>query len=464
MSEHSSNQQTQKHEILNENLWKVAVKLSWPAVIAMVLYGLNTVFDAIFVGKFIGETALAGVSIVYPLSQVTLGIGSLIGVGAGSALSIAIGAGDKDTQRKLLGNVNYMSIASALLFTGIAWMLAPFLVKMMGGDVNTSPYGLEYFRVTVIGSFFWIIGLAYNMIVRAEGKMKSAASMMAGGLIINIVANYVFIAILGFGVKGAAWGTNIGMIIYTISGLLYFKGSRVTFEAKPFQLSVDKDIQKSILSMGMSSFIMAFMSLVQGLVVLNALSRYGSTMDIAFYGAAYRLFTFLLTPIFGFMRALQPVVGINYGAKQYQRVIESFKVFALLAMITIIPFWLILMISPTSVLGLILNVDALRATDIMNFRIFMVLLPVLPTVFMSMTFFPAINKGKVAAMMGIGRQLIFYVPVMLILPRLLGVQWVYYGATIIDIVVAIWMIIVMRKEFNLLRTFEREILEESKAS
>ncbi len=327
MSEHSSNQQTQKHEILNENLWKVAVKLSWPAVIAMVLYGLNTVFDAIFVGKFIGETALAGVSIVYPLSQVTLGIGSLIGVGAGSALSIAIGAGDKDTQRKLLGNVNYMSIASALLFTGIAWMLAPFLVKMMGGDVNTSPYGLEYFRVTVIGSFFWIIGLAYNMIVRAEGKMKSAASMMAGGLIINIVANYVFIAILGFGVKGAAWGTNIGMIIYTISGLLYFKGSRVTFEANPFQLSVDKDIQKSILSMGMSSFIMAFMSLVQGLVVLNALSRYGSTMDIAFYGAAYRLFTFLLTPIFGFMRALQPVVGINYGAKQYQRVIESFKVF-----------------------------------------------------------------------------------------------------------------------------------------
>jgi len=461
----SEKQQSHKHEILNDNLWRVAIKLSWPAVLAMVLYGLNTVFDAIFVGKFVGETALAGISIVYPLSQVTLGLGSLIGVGAGSALSIAIGSNDHDTQKKMLGNVNYLAIVSTIIYMVLVWFLAPFLVRMMGGDLQTSPFGLSYFRVTILGSFFWVLGLAYNMIVRAEGKMKSAAVMMAVGLGVNIFANYVFVVVMELGVEGAAWGTNIGMLIYTIAGLLYFKGKKVSFDAKPFTISRDRQIQKSIMSMGMSSFIMTFMSLIQGLVVLNALSKHGSTMDLAFYGAAFRLYTFLLTPIFGFMRALQPVVGINYGAQQYDRVIESFKVFAKCAMLLLLPFWLFLMAKPLAILGLILDVSTLRASDVWNFRVFMSLLPILPTIFMAMTFFPAIDKGKVAAMMGIGRQLVFYVPVMLVLPRLLGVQWVYYGSTIIDITMSIWMMYVVKKEFNVLRnqTLVSDVCYENRA-
>lgn len=441
----------QKQMILSENLWKVMFSISWPAVIAMVLYGLNSVFDAIFVGIFVGETALAGVSLAYPLSQVTLGLGSLIGVGAGSALSIALGAKDQETQKKILGNVNYLSIIITIIYTVLALLLATPLVKVMGGTGDTLSIGKTYFQITAIGSLFWIYGLAGNMIVRAEGRMKSAAVIMGVGLAVNIIANYILIVLMDMGVAGAAWGTNIGMAVYTIADLIYFAKGKASFEAHPFKLFKDKKIIKDIFSMGIPSLIMTIMSLVQAVVVFNALARYGSTYDLALYGAIFRIFTLLLTPIFGLMRALQPVIGINYGAKNNLRVIRSFKIFAVGSTIMMLPFWVVAMFMPEAVLGLMFTNKIFDSTSLLYFRTNMALLPVLPIIFMSMTFYPAINKGKPAAMIGIVRQLIFYVPVMLILPRFFGIQWVYYGTFLIDMVISIWVFVLVRKEFNILR-------------
>ncbi|AOT73261.1 MATE family efflux transporter [Geosporobacter ferrireducens] len=441
--------------ILTENLWKVMVSISWPAVVAMVLYGLNSVFDAIFVGLFVGETALAGVSLAYPLSQITLGLGSLVGVGAGSALSIALGSKDRERQKKILGNVNYLTILMTIVYTILAWLLAEPLVKVMGGTGDTLEIGRIYFQITVIGSLFWIYGLAGNMIVRAEGKMKSAAVMMGLGLVVNIIANYILIVGMDMGVAGAAWGTNLGMLVYTVAGLVYFAKGMASFEAHPFKIRRDKKIIRDIFSMGMPSLIMTIMSLVQAIVVFNALSRYGTTYDLALYGAIYRLFTLLLTPIFGLMRALQPVIGINYGAKNNLRVISSFKIFAAASTLMMLPFWLVIMVMPDAALGLMFPDRIFDAASLLYFRIYMALLPILPIIFMAMTFYPAINKGKPAAVIGIARQLIFYVPVMLILPKLFGIQWVYYGTFFIDVLITIWVFLLMKKEFRILRQ-ERE--------
>lgn len=441
----------QKKMILKGNLWRVMFDLSWPAVIAMVLYGLNTVFDAIFVGRFVGEIALAGVSIAYPLAQLSIGIGSLIGVGAGSALSIALGAEDKRTQERLLGNVNYMSLISTVIFIVIGLLFSTEFIKMMGGEGEALRLGDNYFRITIIGSFFWIYGLAVNMIVRAEGKMKSAAVMMGLGLLVNVIANYILIVIFKMGVEGAAWGTNLGMFVYTLVGWIYFGKGFASFKTKVASLRRDKEIIKSIISMGIPSFIMVVMTLVQAVLIFNALSNYGTSSDIAFYGVAFRIFTFILTPVFGLMRALQPAIGINYGAKNNERVISSFKIFAMISTILIIPFWLIIMFVPTSVLSIMMPAQVFAGSELTNFRVYMTLLPFLPVIFMAMTLFSAIDKGKIGAMIGIVRQLVFYVPVMLILPRFLGVSGVYYGTFGIDFLIVIWTVFLVKKEFNNLR-------------
>ena len=141
------------------------------------------------------------------------------------------------------------------------------------------------------------------------------------------------------------------MLVYTLLGWIYFGKGFASFRTNVFAIYRDAATIKSIVGLGMSSFIMNFMNLVQAVVVFNALSRYGTTADIAFYGVVFRVFTFLLTPIFGLMRALQPVIGINFGAEQYERAIKAYKIFTLVSMLLTLPFWIISMISPASILG-----------------------------------------------------------------------------------------------------------------
>ncbi|WP_304340755.1 MATE family efflux transporter [Metaclostridioides mangenotii] len=441
----------QKQFILNDNLWKVMFQLSWPAVIAMVFYGFNTVLDAFFVGRYVGETALAGVSLAYLITQISTAFGSLIGVGAGSVLSIALGAKNRDTQRKILGNVNVITIISTAIYMIITLLFSKELIAAMGGSGEALIAGNNYFRITILGSIFWIYGLAGNMIIRAEGKMKTAAWMMGTGLVVNAISNYIFIVLLNMGVEGAAWGTNVGMFAYSLLGWIYFGKGHATFDAKVATFKLDKKTASGIMRLGMPSLIMSVMSLIQAAVVFNALAIYGTTSDVAFYGVVYRIFQFLLTPIFGLMRALQPAIGINYGAKQYDRVISSYKIFGFSAMILTIPFWIVSLISPSSILGLMITGKVFAISQLGYFRIYMAILPVLSFIFMAMTFFPAIDKGKPAMIIGMARQFVFYIPVMHILPRFIGVAGIYYGSFAIDFVIVIWTVFMVKKEFNLLR-------------
>lgn len=442
----------QKQFILTGGLWKVMAQLSWPAVVAMVLYGFNAVLDAIFVGQFVNDTALAGVSLAYPLSQISTAFGSLIGVGAGSVLSIAIGAKDMKTQQNLLGVVNRLSVICAILYMALAFAFAEPLIAMMGGTGEALGYGVRYFRSCTMGAFFWIYGLAGNMIIRAEGRMKTAAWMMGVGLVVNAIFNYIFMVPLNMGVEGAAWGTNVGMFVYTLLGWLYFGRGKATFEAKLLSLRGDRKITTSVLRLGMSSLIMSIMSLVQGVVVFNALARYGTTADIAFYGVIYRVFQFLLTPIFGLMRALQPVIGINYGAQRYDRVIRSYKIFAVAALLLTLPFWIVSLVAPGSILGMMLKDQAFTGAQFLHFRVYMAILPALSFIFMAMTLFPSVDKGKPAMIIGMARQFVFYIPVMLLLPRFIGVGGVYYGSLAIDAIIVLWTMLLVRKEFNGLRS------------
>lgn len=447
----------EKEMILKENLWKVCYRLSLPAIIAMVLYGLNVIFDGIFVGRLVGETAFAGISIVYPLTQISLGLGSLVGVGAGSYLSILLGKNDKETQRKLIGNANLISITATIIMMLISFVFMTPLLKLLGAEGEVLVYAISYFKITLIGSIFWIIGLAYNMIVRAEGKMKTAAIMMGVGLVVNIISNYVLMAILNMGVAGAAWGTNIGMFVYALLFVIYCKRGKASFDADIFTIRMDKNIIKEIISLGMPSLIMSIMGVIQGVIILRALKAYGTELDITFYGAVFRIFNFSLTPIYGLMRALQPVAGINYGAKQYERSISSFKIFSFVALIIMLPFWLVSMFSPTLVLGSMLPNISFDAGYVLSFRIFMTIAPLLSVTMTAMTFWPSIKKAAPAMIMGLGRQLFLYIPLMIILPRMFGTQSIYVGSLAIDVFLSVIVIFMLMKNFRELRGLkERE--------
>lgn len=422
----------QKQFILNGNMYRVMWQLSWPAVIAMVLYGMNNFLDGIFVGHLISTTALAAVGIAYPLAQFAQGFGTLIGTGIGSAVSIWIGADDKEKLNNSLGTANYLTLIFSVLITIPCFIFGKELVYMMGGRGEILSLGTEYFRATILGSFFWIHGLALNMMIRAEGRMKTAAWMIAVGLIVDVALKPVFIHTFGWGVAGAAWATNVSMIIYTVLGVWYYSSGKASFKTRFWSLKKDKAIIKEALSLGMPGFIMMIMIVIQNIVVFNVLARYGKDSDITFFTAVNRFYILLNTPLWGLMRALQPVSGMNYGAGKYERSINAYRIFSLVGLMILLPFWLFVMFYPSGVLSVMIPDMVFINSQLTDFRMYMSILPALPFVFMAMVWFPSVDHAKPATVISILRQVVFYIPALLIVPTIFGISGIYTASAVID--------------------------------
>lgn len=447
---------TDNEIILKGDIWKSVWRLSWPAVLGMLLYSLNTLIDMAFVGRFVGQQALSGVTIAFPLIQIPSGIGSLIGVGAGAVLSIAIGRKDSELQGKIVPVTNAMNLIFSAVYMVLAWVfLTPFL-KIMGAEGQPLAYAYDYFSVMVYGGLFYIGGLSYNMIVRAEGKMKTAMAMMSTGLIVNIIFNYLFVAVLDFGVTGIAWGTNIGMFVYCLVFFVYAGMNKASFKTNFNKISFAKDIRSRIVSLGLPSSIMSFMTLIQGVVIIRVLTSVGTDFDIALYGVSYRYLGFLIIPVGGFMRASQPFFGQCYGAGLYDRVAKGYAEFTKAGILFLMPFWVMSLVFPEMMIHLLMPGAELSAADLFNFRTLMAVLPAIPVMFISMSLFPAVENPKPAAIVGISRQLLLYLPVMLIMPRMFGISWVYKGSFLIDVVIIAVTIGIAKRQLKKLKAMGEE--------
>ncbi|WP_312333760.1 MATE family efflux transporter [Sphingobacterium sp.] len=438
----------QRQLILNGKLSRVMWQMSWPAVIAMVLYGLNNFLDGIFVGHLINNTALAAVGVTYPLAQFAQGFGTLIGTGMGAAISIWIGGDQLEKLHRSFGTVHFLTIIFSLIITLPCYVLADRLVYMMGGRGEILALGVDYFRATILGSFFWIYGLALNMIIRAEGRMKTAAWMIAIGLLVDVLLKPVFIQHFGWGVSGAAWATNISMIIYTFLGVWYYAGGKASFKTKFWSLSWDLSILKETFSLGMPGFVMMVMIVIQNIVVFNALANYGNDMDITFFTAVNRLYILLNTPLWGLMRALQPVTGMNYGAGQYRRSINSYRLFAITGLLILLPFWLLVMFHPVAVLSIMIPGSTFSIQQLMDFRIYMSVLLALPFIFMAMVWFPSIDHAKSTTFISVLRQVVFYIPILIIAPKYFGVHSIYVASAAIDWIIFILVIYAVRRSMR----------------
>ncbi|MEM1358077.1 MAG: MATE family efflux transporter [Bacteroidota bacterium] len=438
----------QKTFILQADLVSVMWRLALPAIAAMVLFGLNAFMDTVYIGQLLNETALAGVALAYPLTGVTMGFGSWAGTGAGNLLSIALGKEDTATQLRLLPNLTLFVLLLSVAFALPAYWFAEPLIRMMGGNGAILEYGVRYFSITLLAAPLWVYGLALNFVVRAEGKMKEAAIMMAYGLGINLVLTPLLILYGEMGVAGAAWATNVGMLVYCFVGYFYFRRGKASFRSQVNAIGYNSEIFGKIAQLGFPGFILTVMGLVQAIVTFNAIVGVGTDADLAFFAAANRIVLFLMTPLFGLMRALQPIAGINYGAGQFNRVKQSLLLFVRTGFFLVAPFWILLTLFPEWGLSLVLPNFAFTTVDVLHFRVYVLILPVLPLVFMALTYLPAIERPKYASIVGLARQIVFYVPVMLLLPGWIGIGGVYYGATAIDVVITAWLVFLVYRSFT----------------
>ncbi len=409
----------------------------------MSINGINAFVDALFVGQFIGQNAVAAISLAFPLTMITNGFSAMIGMGASAVLSMAIGSEDRDTQKKIFGTLTTLSVIVSLVISLLGIYFARDLIAFLGGRGDILEMGTLYYRITMLGAFFRIYSVALNMLIRAEGKIKQAMVLGIASTLLNIALNPLFIIVFNMGIAGAAWATVAAMSVFTILGVGYFLRGHATYPVSLTAFGLERKLLRPILSIGVSAMMLQIMFFVQQAVVFKSLAHYGTDWDLAFMGSCYRVVLLIVLPVMGFAQAMQPVIGINFGANNNARVRKTFLTFLSSGTVFLLFIWALILTFPATVMGWMLPDATFTSNDLFNFRMMQLTLPAFPLFLLGSTFFQSIGNAKDAAIIIVARELLLYVPAILLLPLWFGVDGIYYAGipvNMMGIIFVGWMI------------------------
>lgn len=412
---------------------RLLAKYSIPAVIAMLVNAVYNVIDRFFIGKYAGESAFGGLTISFPMMMLVVSIASLIAAGGSALMSISLGKQDKKDASKVFGN----SITLSLIAT--AFMLVIFLPFMnsiltaLGATNTLLPYASAYMKIIMIGVLFQIVSMILSSTVRLEGypMLSMMALLIPAG--INIVLDYVFIGIFRMGVQGAAAATVIGQVVGFIILLSFYLKGKNTFQPTLKDLKLNLKTVRSIIAIGATSFFASIGTCISMVFLNRALNQFGGDMAITAMGAISSLGTLFVMPMLGIQQGLQPLVGYNYGAHQTKRVSKTLKLSILSSMIFGAVVFVLLQLFPQKLLQFFIDPGSeTMPIAIEGLRYYVLILPVLGINFMGSAFFQSIAKGGQAIFLGTMRNILMLIPIVLILPNILGLQGVWVATPIAD--------------------------------
>lgn len=438
-----------KEQLLTKRPIDLLFQLSIPAVIGMIVIGLYPLMDGIFAGKIIGQTAMTACGVAMPLTFFNSGVSTLLGVGSASVLSRAIGKGDQKTVDKIMGNLIYWVIFFSVIITVGGILLAPHFLTMVGATGEIKAYGIRYLRVIFIGSLFVNFTQSANMVMRGEGLMKKAMTIMGLGALLNIILDPILMTVMGkYAIEGAALATITAQFVQAAVTLHYFlKKSKVV---KIHRIQSDAEIKKEMFGVGSSAMMMQLLFMIQQTMLYKMAFKYGGDPNGILMAASLRIYAFSFIPLWGMSQGLQPVVGTNFGAKQYDRVKQAIKVFSLGGLVLAAIFWIPSLLLSSQILSLF-GVDAdIIAQGVGNFRLFYSVFILYGVMVMTITFFQSIGNGKKAGVIVMLRQLFIFVPAMILLPMAFGVKAVWFTQPLVDfIMIAIGVVMMINELKNM---------------
>jgi putative MATE family efflux protein len=418
----------------------------------MFMYSLYVFVDAIFVGQWVGPEGLAAISIVMPLTIVNLAIAMFMGMGSASLLSRAIGANEKETISKILSSHTFFIIIFSLIYLVIGFFFAETLVGFLGAPKAILTLGASYFSIVVLGSVFANYVSSSTMLIRAEGRIKVFMMLVILGAVLNIILDPIFIEVLGMDLEGAAFATVISMTVSAIATLIYFLSGSSVLSYTLDGLRSAGQILKKIAPVGVAGMFMQLMTVIELFLLYRVIGDYGDPLgfDLAIMGATMNMLTFAIIPMWGIAQGLQPVIGMNFGAKMYDRVKEGYKKFLLAATIIATGIWIVFMLFPDIIIGIYLPIPTLVEQGAGSFRIFMSVFFLQAFIFLPAVFFESIGKGGRASFLLIARQILLFAPLVLILPIFMGIDGVWYSIPISDALIVIISIIFIAHGFKTL--------------
>ncbi len=432
-----------------------------PSIIATLVSSLYNIVDQVFIGQGVGYLGNSATNVSYPLTTICLALSLLIGIGSASRFSLCLGAGEQEEAEKVVGNSICMMLFSGILYAVLIEIFLYPMLTAFGATAENMSYAATYSRIIALGMPFQIVTTSMSSLIRADGSPKYSMTCMLIGAILNTILDPVFIFLFDLGVAGAAWATIIGQFFSFLTAIAYIRRFKsVQLKRKDLRLSVKESLQTA--SLGMSNSLnQVAITLVQivmnnSLTYYGAMTVYGEDIPLASCGIVMTTNAILLSFFIGLSQGSQPIIGFNYGAKQYPRVRKTYQLAITCSFVISTIGFILFQFFPYQIISLFGKGDALYFEFAIHFmRTFLFMGIVNGVQLISSNFFSAIGKPVKGLLLSMTRQVFFLIPLILILPLFFGIDGVLYAGPIADGVAFLVSVLLVSLEMKKMKSMEK---------
>jgi putative MATE family efflux protein len=439
-------------EMKSGNIVNLFFKFAFPAVVGIVVAGIQGIIDGLFIGNAIGSQGLAAITLAYPAYMVIVSMGVIIGMGASSLTALQLGKGNLSGALDIMHNVFFLCLLTGAVFTVVGIIFCETSITLLGASGHTLDFAREYLRIISIGSVFMIISIALDPLVRNDGKPRLSMNIMIAGVIVNLVLDYIFIMRMGLGMSGAAFATIISFALPAVLFMYYLFSSKAKLRLRFKAMKLKFGTLLQILKAGLPSFAMQFSLALVFFAHNYMLLRYGSEIAVSAYGIIGYVFSIFYMLFEGIALGVQPIIGFNYGAGYYKRVSQILKLTMLSCILIGALGFVLIYTFPERVVRIFSQDESeLLKVTLQGMKICMLSLFVEGTVLLTVIYYQSINRVREALVIYLGKIFIFLLPLLFVLPVFFGLAGVWSASPATEYIMAVITLCMLSKEFKFLR-------------
>lgn len=439
-------------ELGTEKVGKLLMQYAIPAIIAQTAASLYHTIDSIFIGHIpeVGAYAISGLATTFPFMNLSAAFGAMVGVGGATQLSVRLGQRDYDSAKIILGNLVTLNIIVGILFAAVSLIFIDPILIFFGASEATLPYARSFMKIILYGNIATHLYFGINAALRASGHPKQAMYATILTVCMNAVLAPLFIFVFGWGIQGAALATILSQCVTLMWQLKLLSNPNELLHLQRGIYKLRSNIVKGILAIGMSPFFINVAACVVVIIINKGLRNYSDNgdMSIAAYGISNRIQFIFVMVVLGLTQGMQPIVGYNYGAKKFLRVKETLKLTILWATIVTTLGFFIGEITPEEVAHAFTTEQALIDSSVMAMRVMFIFMPIIGFQLVTTNFFQSIGKVRKSIFLSLTRQMLFLLPLLIILPLFMGETGVWYSMPISDCIAAILTVILLMRQFK----------------
>lgn len=432
----------------SENTDKLLIKFAVPTIIALLVIELYNMVDTIYVGRYLGSTAIGALAIAFPVQRLISALGLLIAVGSYTAASRYLGEKNYDDLKAVIKNSLVLTILIMSAITSLLYFFLDPIIIGLGASQSILPYSKDYIGIVIFGGVFQSLAIVMCYIITALGNPRITLKATGLGAVLNIILDYVLVAYYPLGVKGAAISTVLSQFISFLYA--WHKFSYVKKDLNlGWKLRLNHGISSEILLIGFSTFVIEISDAVVAVLLNNLLLSYGGDKALIIIGVTTRISMFLFITVIGISSSMQPIAAFNYGADNYDKVKDVVKKSIDYATVSSAIVWLLMMVFPQYIIGFFMADSELLIDTIRILRTIISIFPVVGVYYVAIYFYQAMGEGRGSFLLSIYRQIVVFIPLMFIMAKSMGLPGIWLSFPISDMISCLTGIYYIKRAFDI---------------